>query len=233
VRLASLKFGLQRIANFSASFYSRPHFFPGHRHLVANHIQGDLNDRAIVRAMSTSVAHYVCVEVFKKALLALTIEEQKPELIQPMRMLSACRPFPWSRPVWEGRKCILNLVPCDNDFEREFAKFLDAASDIIAFSKLPQAFGFSVEYTDAAMNLKAYYPDFVAVDKDSVYWIIETKGQETAEVARKDVAAKQWCENASELTEIDWRYLKVPQKEFERLQAKRLADIAVVRGLFE
>src|SRR5437667_6346135 len=50
----------------------------------------DLNDRAIVRAMSTSVAHYVCVEVFKKVLLALTIEERKPELIQPVRMLSTC-----------------------------------------------------------------------------------------------------------------------------------------------
>ncbi len=86
----------------------------------------DLNDPAIVKAMSTAVAHYVCVDVFRKALLALTIEERTPQLLEPARMLSTCQPFPWSRPVWEGRKCVFNLVPCDNDLEREFAKFFGA-----------------------------------------------------------------------------------------------------------
>ena len=90
----------------------------------------DLNDLAVVKAMSTPVAHYVCVDVFKKALQALTIEEQTPQLLEPARMLSTCQPFPWSRPVWEGQKCVFNLVPCDNDFEREFAKFLDNAADV-------------------------------------------------------------------------------------------------------
>lgn len=145
----------------------------------------DLDDPAIVKAMATPVAHYVCVDVFKKALLALIIEEQIPQLLEPARMLSACQPFPWSRPVWEGRKCVFNLVPCDNDFEREFAKFLDNAPDVDAFAKLPQAFGFSIDYTDSAMNLKSYYPDFVVVDTDGVHWLFETKGQETTEVFAK------------------------------------------------
>jgi Endonuclease domain len=60
---------------------------------------------------------------------------------------------------------VFNLIGCDNDFERDFAKFLDNAPDVEAFSKLPRAFGFSIEYTDAAMNLRNYEPDFVAVDK--------------------------------------------------------------------
>ncbi len=149
----------------------------------------DLDDAATVKAMSTAVAAYVCVDIFKKALLALTIEEQTPQLLEPARMLSTCPPFPWSRPVWEGRKCVFNLVPCDNDFEREFAKFLDSVADVRAFAKLPRPFGFSIEYTDSAMNLKHYEPDFVAVDKAAVHWILETKGQETAEVPRKDAAA--------------------------------------------
>lgn len=92
----------------------------------------DLGDPTIVKAMGTPVAHYVCVDVFKKALLALTIEEQNPLLLEPARKLSTCQPFPWSRPVWEGRKCVFNLIPCDNDFEREFAKFLDNATDVEA-----------------------------------------------------------------------------------------------------
>ncbi|MGH9695754.1 MAG: hypothetical protein ACRD5Z_16495, partial [Bryobacteraceae bacterium] len=67
----------------------------------------DLTDPAIVKAMSTPVAHYVCVDIFKKALQALTIEEQTPQLLEPTRLLSSCQPFPWSRPVLEGAKCIL------------------------------------------------------------------------------------------------------------------------------
>ncbi len=159
----------------------------------------DLEDAVTVRAMSTNTAQYVCLDVFTKALRSLTIEEQEPQLLEPARMLSSCAPFPWSRPVWEGAKTVFNLVPCDNDFEREIAKFLDGAPDVKALAKLPQPFGFSIEYTDAAMNLKSYYPDFVAVDTDGVHWLLEPKGQENVDVARKDAAAMRWCENASKL----------------------------------
>jgi type III restriction enzyme len=187
--------------------------------------QVDLNDPKIVKAMSTAVAHYVCVDVFKKALQSLTIEEQTPVLLEPERKLSGCQPFPWSRPVWEGRKCVFNLVPCDNDFERDFAKFLDNAPDVTAFAKLPRAFGFAIEYTDSAMNLRNYEPDFVAVDKSGTHWLLESKGQENVDVLRKDVAAIRWCENATKLTPERWKYVKVPQKEFEALQPTRLADL--------
>ena len=190
----------------------------------------DLDDLATVKAMSTAVAHYVCVDVFKKALGSLTLDEQTPTLLEPARMLSTCAPFPWSRPVWEGRKCVFNLVPCDNDFEREFAKFLDNAEDVRAFAKLPLSFGFAIEYTDAAMNLHFYTPDFVAVDESGLFWLLETKGMETAEVARKDAAAIQWSENATQLTGARWKYLKVPQKEFEALHPACLADLLALQS---
>ncbi len=189
----------------------------------------DLSDPAIVKAMGTPIAHFVCVDVFKKALLALVIEEQSPHLLEPARTLSTCQPFPWSRPVWEGRKCVFNLVPCENDFERQFAKFLDNAEDVKAFAKLPQPFGFSIDYTDMGMNLKSYYPDFVAVDADGVNWLLETKGQETAEVVRKDRAAILWCENATELTKTNWKYIKIPQKDFAALQPARLRDLSALQ----
>lgn len=188
----------------------------------------DLADPAIVKAMNTPVAHYVCVSAFKKALQGLAIEEQKPQLLEPARMLSSCQPFPWSRPVWEGARCIFNLVPCDNDFEREFAKFLDNARDVAAFAKLPRAFGFTIEYTDTAMNLRNYEPDFVAVDTNGTHWLLESKGQENVDVLRKDVAAARWCENTTKLTGKQWKYVKVPQKEFVALQPARLADLAAL-----
>lgn len=140
-------------------------------------------------------------------------------------MLSTCQPFPWSRPVREGQKCVFNLVPCDNDFEREVTKFLDNSPDVVKFAKLPRAFGFTIEYTDTSMNLRNYEPDFVAVDKSGTHWLFESKGQENVDVLRKDVAAIRWCENASTITESRWRYLKIPQKEFEALQPNRLSDL--------
>jgi type III restriction enzyme len=189
----------------------------------------NLADPIVVKAMSTNAAQYVCVDIFKKALLSLTIEEQQPQLLEPGQMLSTCQPFPWSRPVWEGRKTVFNLVPCDNEFEREFARFLDGCPDVVAFAKLPQSFGFSIEYTDAAINLKSYFPDFVAVDDSGTRWLLEAKGQENIDVIRKDRAAALWCENASKLTETKWRYAKVPQKDYEALRPSRLDELSALQ----
>jgi len=188
----------------------------------------DLSNSVVVKAMSTSVAQYVCVGVFSKELKELTIAEQEPVLLEPERMLTVCQPFPWSRQVWEGAHTVFNLVPCDNGFERDFAKFLDNAEDVVAFAKLPQPFGFSIEYTDGAMNLRSYYPDFVAVDDAGTHWLLETKGAETEDVAHKDIAATQWCANATQLTKIQWKYLKVPQKGFDTLQPNLLQHLAVL-----
>ena len=120
------------------------------------------------------------------------------------------------------------MVPCDNDFEKAFARFLDNADDINAFAKLPQPFGFSIDYTDGGMNLRSYYPDFVAKDKAGTHWLIETKGMESSEVSQKDAAAMNWCENASSLTSTQWQYTKVPQKGFEVLQPRHFADLAAL-----
>jgi type III restriction enzyme len=189
----------------------------------------DLDSPVTVKAMSTNTSQFVCVDIFKKMLLSLTIEEQQPQLLDQGRMLSTCQPFPWSRPVWEGVKTVFNLVPCDNDFEREFAKFLDGCSDLRAFAKLPQIFGFSIEYTDAAMNLKSYFPDFVAIDDEGTHWLLEAKGQENIDVIRKDNAATRWCENATTLTGTVWQYVKVPQKDYEALRPARLADLTALQ----
>jgi type III restriction enzyme len=185
----------------------------------------DLSDHEIVKAMASPVAHYVCVDVFTKALKQMTIAEQEPKLLEPERMLSTCQPFPWSRLVLEEAHTVFNLVPCENAFELSFAKFLNNAKDVHSFSKLPMAFGFSIDYTDGAMNLRSYYPDFVAVDSHGTRWLLETKGQETAEVKHKDAAAVLWCANASELTGATWKYQKVPQDAFQLLQPTLLQHL--------
>lgn len=188
----------------------------------------DLNDPAILKAMSTNVSQYVCAQVFRKELLSKTLDEQKPKLESAGRLLSGLAAFPWSRPIYEGKKHIFNLIPCDNEFEKEFAYFLDRAEDVHSFAKIPETFGFAIEYTDGNYNLRNYYPDFVAVDNNGTYWLIETKGMESEETPFKDQAATNWCENASNLTSNKWRYKKISQNKFKELQPVNLFDLEVI-----
>lgn len=188
----------------------------------------NLNDPVILKAMSTNVSQYVCVQTFRKELLSKTLDEQKPKLESADRFFSDLAAFPWSRPVYEGKKHVFNLIPCDNDFEKEFAHFLDRAEDVHSFAKVPETFGFAIEYTDGNYNLRNYYPDFVAVDKNGTHWLIETKGMESEETPFKDQAAANWCENATSLTSNKWRYKKISQNKFNELQPTILFDLEVI-----
>jgi len=185
----------------------------------------NMNSPVIVQAMNHRVSGYVVLYVFGKALKDKIIEQLEPTIEGEAHKLSSMQPFAFSRSVLEARKCVFNLVPCDNDFEYAFARFLESAKDVEAFSKIPQQFGFSIEYTDNNANLRYYYPDFVVKTESDEMWLVETKGQESLEVAFKDRAAQMWCENATILTDQQWRYVKVPQKEYLKLQPVEFSDL--------
>lgn len=178
----------------------------------------DLDTPEAIRAMSSNLASYVVVKEFERALREKVIETRIPELLTTARMLSATQPFATSKKVMESKYTVFNFVPCDNEFELAFARFLDKADDLDAFVKLPEMFGFCIQYTDSLANIRNYYPDFIVRLKDGTHWIIETKGREDIEVAMKDNAAQNWCATATELTGVQWNYLKVLQKEFEALR---------------
>ena len=194
-----------------------------------------LNEPAMVKAISSNVAQYVTVKTFVDALRTLVIAELEPTLENPGRWLSEqTPPFPWSRPTIAAEKCIFNLVPCDNEFEKEFARFLQKANDIQRFAKLPEQFVFTIEYTDNAGNLRYYEPDFVALTEDGIHYLVETKGLEDTNVANKDRAAHLWCENATRLCGQPWAYVKVLQTAYRQLQPTLFADLRVLeqRTLF-
>jgi type III restriction enzyme len=188
----------------------------------------ELNSPDVIRAISTSVAQYVTVKTFAETLRGLVVEELVPEVIDNGRPVSQTPPFPWSRPTFEAGKSVLRPVPCDNEFEKDFAAFLDGATDVQAFSKLPSQFNFSIEYTDSNGNLRYYEPDWVVRSDGGVHWLVETKGREDIDVAHKDKAATTWCEYATMLTDTEWHYVKVPQAEFGKLQASDFGEVALV-----
>ncbi|MBK6932909.1 MAG: DEAD/DEAH box helicase family protein [Saprospirales bacterium] len=187
----------------------------------------DLDSPEAIRAMSSNLASYVVVKEFERALREKVIETRIPELLTTARMLSATQPFATSKRVMESKHTVVNFVPCDNEFELAFARFLDKADDLDAFAKLPEMFGFCIQYTDSLANIRNYYPDFIVRLKDGTHWIIETKGREDIEVAMKDNAAQNWCATATELTGVQWNYLKVLQKEFEALRPEGFEELWV------
>ena len=133
--------------------------------------------------------------------------------------LSTVPPFPWSGKIAECRHTLYNVTPVGNDFEQEFANFLDRSPEIAAFANLGNLKpNLSIEYLDGEANLRQYEPDFVAHTINGAHWLLETKGREDADVARKDERAEKWCADVTALTGQTWRYLKVPDKEFKRLK---------------
>src|SRR5262249_2253992 len=160
-------------------------------------------------------AQYITVKTFVEALRKLVVAEVEPQLLHAGRLLSGTPPFPWSRATLAADKCLFNLVPCHNELEKAFAQFLQKPSDHQRFAKLPEQFGFAVEYTDNAANLRYYEPDFIAQTTDGVHYIVETKGLEDTNVANKDRAAQLWCENTTRLSGRPWAYLKVLQSAYK------------------
>jgi type III restriction enzyme len=190
--------------------------------------QVTLSEPAMIKAISSNVAQYVTVKTFVDALRKMVISELQPQLLHGGRPLSETPPFPWSRPTIVADKSIFNLVPCDNEFEKEFAQFLQKADDVERFAKLPEQFGFAIEYTDSASNLRYYEPDFVVLTTDGTHYIAETKGLEDVNVANKDRAAHLWCENTTKLTGKAWAYVKVLQTAYKQLQPTRFEDLMVL-----
>lgn len=191
----------------------------------------DLNEPAMIKAISHPVAQHVTVKAFTQILRDAVVQELTPELASAGRPLSNCDGFPWSRQTLPARKTIFNLVAADNEFEKAFAKFLEDAPDVARFAKLPRIFAFSISYTDSAANLRYYEPDFVAVTTDGVHHLIETKGREDIDVQHKDRAARLWCENATHLTGTEWQYKKVMQKGFEDLRPSDFEDLIALEPI--
>jgi len=186
----------------------------------------DLDSPEILQAISQKLHQMVTITAFRDALQEKLVQPQEPVLEGAGRRLSSIAPFTWSQEAPECRKTVFNKVACDSNFEVTFARFLDNASDVLLFGKLPLQFGFSIPYTDTRGNLRHYYPDFVVVDNDGVSYLVETKGLEDIEVANKDRSATIWAEQATALTGQEWRYVKVLQKDFQKQAPATFADCA-------
>jgi type III restriction enzyme len=173
------------------------------------------DDYRFLQALSKPNVVDFLKELFVKEINKLTILSTEVKLQSEPKEVKDIRPSLTRKKTYSPKKCILNLVPVANDFEYDFCRFLDDdASDVKKYIKNDNNLNFYLEYVNEKKGLSYYMPDFIAIC-DTENYIIETKGEESAEVRYKDRRAREWCEDAANLTGIKWTYLKVPEIIFK------------------
>jgi hypothetical protein len=95
-----------------------------------------------------------------------------------------------------------------------------------------ERFGFSLTYYESNRP-RQYYPDFIVRTRDrdgrEQVWIAETKGEIRPNTALKTEAARSWCERISRTSYGSWRFLFVPQRDFDKVglaTVETLAELA-------
>jgi type III restriction enzyme len=184
----------------------------------------DLDDPRLLFNLSSTSIQTKLVGLFVSSFRDKTFIEKEPQKIE-IRKLSKVSPFVTTKLVYPANKSIFNYIPCDSNFEIDFAKFLDSCEDVEAFSKIVVKIGFSIEYVSDDNLRRYYYPDFVVKSTTGEYYLIETKGLIDLEVAHKDKRAKQWCKDASDLTGDKWEYYRIDQDNFEKYRFKSLKEL--------
>ena len=189
----------------------------------------ELDDPKVLYKLSSPEVQEQLIKLFVSAFKDMTFIEREPEKKDFIK-LSDTRPFVWSKFVHLANRCIFNYIPCDNDFEVDFAKFLDRAEDVTAFSKIVPKIGFFVEYRDSNGNIRLYYPDFILLTERKEHIIIETKGIKDVEVEHKDKRIRIWCEDATNLTGKKWLFIRVDQEDYEKYRFNSIKELISTIG---
>lgn len=113
-------------------------------------------------------------------------------------------------PCRPAAKTMFNLVPCRGGLEAVLVPFLDLADNgVAAFAKNTGPQALRIDYVRSNGQLSTYTPDFIVRGTNGMMYLVETKGREDADVARKARAAIGWCDAAS--TDVKWTFVYVPE----------------------
>ena len=183
----------------------------------------------MIKAISSNVAQYVTVKTFVEALRSWSSRSWNRSYCTPGGHCPKRRRFPGRVRQWSADKVDLQSRALRQRIREGIRRFpAESGRRGQRFAKLPEQFGFAIEYTDNMGNLRYYEPDFVVLTNDGTHYIAETKGLEDINVANKDRAAQLWCENTTMLTGKPWAYVKVLQTSYKQLQPTRFEDLLVL-----
>src|SRR5262249_54100324 len=124
-----------------------------------------------------------------------------------------------------SKKSIYDEVWFDSSTERSLANLLDDADEIEAWVRLL--------VKDLEINWEGgnYNPDFIAVDKDGVHWVVEVKADRdlpTKAVKGKREAAERWANhvNANDKVKDEWRYMLASESDIKKTKGSWPALVA-------
>ncbi len=205
----------------------------------------DLDDEKLRSHLARPDLQEGIAKYLARKIAELTIERRSIEFERADFKLSETKAFSWRRNLLPAplvlAHTIFNYVATYNDFERNFAVFLNGARDVLRFAALgtteqgESGTQFRVDYLKPSGAVGFYHPDWVVVQETPqglVHWIIETKGRVWEGTAAKDAAIQDWCERVTESTGTTWRYVRVNQPDFERGRWSKLADLLASPNLF-
>ena len=197
----------------------------------------NLEDPVVLRNFSEPDAGKILYDTFKRAINALTVQENGTTRIEGQIRLREMRPFRTEhRPYLNAAKSIFTRIvgePNAGGFELRFAAFLEAAPDVQAFAKNYFAVGFKLDYVKANGDLANYTPDFIIRTADKTVWLVETKGRVELDVPQKMARLKQWCADATAAENAEggspgqrYDFVFVDQTSFEKHAPKTFAALA-------
>ncbi|MDP2141536.1 MAG: DEAD/DEAH box helicase family protein [Gammaproteobacteria bacterium] len=193
----------------------------------------NLEDPVVLRNLSEPEVGKLLFDTFKAAINALTVQASGSVRIEDFIRLRETRPFRTeNRPYLSPRKSVFSKIvgePNSGGFELTFAGFLEAAPDVVAFTKNYLAIGFKIDYVKTDGDISNYIPDFIVKTADGTIWIIETKGREELDLPRKMTRLRQWCDDATAASESEggaaYRFVYVDQIGYERHPPKSFGGL--------
>jgi type III restriction enzyme len=165
---------------------------------------------------------------FTPLILGKTVRKKERKRISHGQRLSAWKPFQATstldRPAVPAQRTMFNLIPCDSDFEQQFADFCDAASDVVAFAKNTGPQKLMIDYLRPDGHRALYVPDFFVRLKEGRNFLVELKGKVDSLVPVKARTAVEWCK-ATSSDKQPYQYLYVPYLLFQQGGAGTIEEL--------
>lgn len=198
----------------------------------------ELSDPQTMRNLSEITPKEILKSSFKKAIDRLTVSDKGVAEIKNYISLKDTRPkVADSQQYLLPKKSLFNKIIGDNDFEMEFAGWLENRFvDVTAFAKNTMGDGgvnFNMEYQKEDQNIASYFPDFFVKTSPGTFFIVETKGREDLDDLRKIKRLATWCKDVNSVQK-DYTYtpVYVKQEKWEQVQ-KDLKSFEDVCRIFE
>lgn len=182
----------------------------------------DLEHANSIRNLSELAASKTIIDVFKRSINDLTVQDKGDAEIRDTIKLRQTRPFVVKDQSYLiPNKSIFNRVVGDSNFELEFASFLENCSDIISYAKNYLAVHFKIDYVNADGDISSYYPDFLVKVSSQKIVIVETKGLEDLDVPLKMDRLLKWCNDINkEQSKTTYDFVFVDQESFQSFHPK-------------